>query len=137
MASGVTFNHFGDIAALIPQATSQVVRKTAFDIQAGYQATAARDTGFMANSAYVVTSAESNYGQGTGSPAKGASLLPEVAGPTDDQTAYVAVGANYAIDQELGTRFMPAQPAFFPAVEAARPGFEAAIGAIKQRMEET
>lgn len=134
MASGVMFNHFGDIANIIPQATSQVVRKTAFDIQAGYQARAPRDTGFMVNSAYVVTSQDSNYGQ-AGSPPKGASLLPEVAQPETDQTAYVAVGANYAIDQELGTRFMFAQPAFFPAVEAARPGFEAAIGAIKQRME--
>jgi hypothetical protein len=127
------FNHFGDIAAVIPQATSQVVRKTAFDIQAGYQGTAARDTGFMANSSYVVTSQDSNYG-GAGSPPKGATLLPEVAGPPDDQTAYVAVGASYAIDVELGTRFQPAQPAFFPAVEAVRPGFESAVAAIEQQM---
>lgn len=126
------FNHFGDIANVLTGAASQVVRKTAFDIQAGYQARAARDTGFMANSAYVVTSQDSNYGGG--SPPKGATLLPEVARPDSDQTAYVAVGASYAIYVELGTRFQPAQPAFFPSVEAARPGFEAAVAAIEDQM---
>ena len=134
MASGVNFNHFEDIANGLEPALSGVVRKTAFDIQAGYQGNAARDTGFMANSAYVVTSEESTYGQGGGAAPKDAYLLPPVEAPSEKTVAYVGVGASYAIFPELGTRFMPAQPAFYPAVDAAQPGFQAACDAVMSKL---
>lgn len=130
------FNHFEQLAEAFERATSQIVRKTAFDIQAGYVSRAPKDTGFMANSAYVVTSQESTYGQGGGSAPKDAYLLPEVEKPDDNQTAYVSVGANYAIFVEMGTRFAPAQPAFYPAVDAAQGPFEDALARIEEKMRE-
>lgn len=130
-----SFNHFGNISETLLNGLKQVVRKTAFDVVGNYQANAARDTGFMANSAYAVTSQESTYGQGGGPTRKDAYLLPEVAAPSDDYTAYAAVGADYAIYPELGTRFQAAQPAFFPAVDKARPGFEQAIDAIESQLQ--
>lgn len=129
------FNHWQQVADALPKATSQVVRKTAFDIVGGFQARAKRDTSFMANSAYVVTDKESAYGQA--SPSRpGAYLLPEVERPEDDQSAYAAVGANYTLYVELGTVHQPASPAFYPAVDAARAGFEAAIGKIEEKLRE-
>lgn len=128
-----SFNHFGQIAAALDQASQQIPRKTALDIQAGYAANAPRDTGFMANSAYVTTIDSSTYGN-AGTPPKDAYLLPEEK-PVDKYTAIVAVGANYAIYPELGTVHMAPRPAFYPAIDAARPGFEAATAAIKDAME--
>lgn len=121
------FNHFPEIAAKFGPAVGQVVRKTAFDVQAIYASTAPRDTGFMVNSAYVVTSKESTYGQGVGTPPKDSYLLPEVARPSDDYTAHFAVGANYAVYPELGTRYQTAQPAFYPAMETGQAALEAAM----------
>jgi hypothetical protein len=121
MAEG--FNRFPEIVAKFGPACSQIVRKSAFDVQALYAATCPRDTGFMASSAYVVTSQESTYGQGGATAPKGAYLLPEVAKPEDPYTAHVAVGANYGIYPEMGTRYQAAQPAFYPAVDAVEPSF--------------
>ncbi len=129
------FNHWNAIANALPKATSQLVRKTAFDIVAGYQARAAVDTGFMKNSAYAVTDKESTYG-GAAPSKKGAYLLPEVEKPPDDQTAYAAVGANYAYIEELGGTHHPAHPAFYPAVDAVKPNFDAALAAIEQKLQE-
>lgn len=130
-----SFNHFTQIAEAMDQALQQIPKKTAFDIQARYVATAARDTSFMVNSAYVVTADSSTYGHAT--PArKGAYLLPEVERPDDKYTAIMAVGANYAEMVETGTVHMAAQPALYPAVDAVRPSFEAAVAAVQQAMEE-
>jgi HK97 gp10 family phage protein len=140
-----SFNKFSQIADAIGPFLSLVVRKTAFDIQAGYQANAPVDTGFMKNSCYVVTSDSSNYGSEAdpkvkitkkGTPYKDPPhLLPPVDAPEDDFTAYVAVAANYAIYVEMGTRYMAAQPAFFPAVDAVTPSFEAALSALGDYLE--
>lgn len=124
------FNHFGEIAEQLDAALQLVPKKTAFDIQSGYQSRAPRDTGFMANSPYVVTSDSSTYGQGASEPPKDSYLLPQVAAPADKYTAMVAVGANYAVFPELGTVHQSAQPAFYPACDAAEPGFVAALNAI-------
>lgn len=129
------FNHFAQIAAAMDQALQQIPRKVALDIVADYAAHAARDTGFMANSGYVVTDDSSTYGQGSAPTKAGAYLLPQVGAPGDKYTAIVAVGANYAIDVELGTVHMAAQPAFYPAIDRARPGLEAAVDAVKAAMD--
>jgi hypothetical protein len=127
------FNHFNEIAEKLETAESLIVRKTAFDIQANYVANAAVATGFMKSSPYVVTSDSSTYGQ-AGTPPKGAYLLPPVEAPTSKTTAYIGVGANYAIYVEEGTRYQAAQPAFYPAVEAARQPFQAALDAIESQL---
>lgn len=154
------FNHFGQIAENVPKVLGQIVRKTAFDIEAGAKQRAAVDTGFLKNSIYSVTSTKSTYGRAVqkaklGKNKAGVStkahlkkyvkhlerqrkqesmLLAEVGG-ADEQTAYVAVGAEYGIYVELGTTRMPAQPYFYPAVEAARPGFEAALSAVESKLD--
>jgi hypothetical protein len=127
------FNNWNMIAGKFEKATSQVIRKTALDIVAGYQARCNVDTGFMKNSAYVVTDKESTYGNATPTK-KGAYLLPEVEKPEDGHTAYAAVGANYAYIEEFGGVTHPAHPAFVPAVEAVRPSFEAALSAIEDKL---
>lgn len=129
------FSDWSEIAEVFGQATSQVVRKAAFDIQAGYQTRCHVDTGFMKNSAYIVTSEDSSYGD-CQQPQKGQELLPEVEKPDDDQTAYVAIGANYAIIEEFGGVHHPAHPALVPAVDAVRPSFEATMGKIEDKLKE-
>ena len=154
------FNHFGQIAENVPKVLGQIVRKAAFDIEAGAKQRAAVDTGFLKNSIYSVTSTKSTYGRAVqkaklGKNKAGVStkahlkkyvkhlerqrqqesmLLPEVGG-ADESTAYVAVGAEYGIYLELGTTRMPAKPYFYPAVEAARPGFEAALAAVESKLD--
>jgi HK97 gp10 family phage protein len=131
-----TFNHFPNIADNLPDVLSKVVRKVAFDIQSDAQSLAPVDTGFLMNSIYVKTSKDSSYSQ-VGQPSKeGASLLPEVENPPDDQTAYVAVGANYGIYVEMGTVHMPAQPYLSPAVEAGQASLETAASAIEGMLED-
>jgi HK97 gp10 family phage protein len=127
MADG--FNHWGQIANALPKVASQIVRKAAFDIQAQAASRAPVDTGFLKNSIYTVTADSSTYKGGDKS-------LPEVETPENDQTAYVAVGAEYGIYVEMGTRFAPAQPYFYPAVDAVKPGFDAALSAIEGKLRE-
>jgi HK97 gp10 family phage protein len=135
------FNHWAQLANALPKATAQVVRKTALDIQSGAISKAPVDTGFLRASIYTVTSQGSTYGKGRASkmggkfnPAAVHELLPEVEKPPDNQTAYAAVGATYGVYVELGTRHMSAQPYFYPAVEAVKPGFDAALAAIEQKL---
>lgn len=127
------FNHFAQLGEALHEASKQVVKKTAFDLKAQIQANIRSngqiDTGFMVNSPYVVTSDNSDY-QG------GQNALPEVGAPGNDTTAYVAVAASYAIYQNYGTVHMPGRPFFEPAIDAIRPGFEAACGAIEAKMKE-
>lgn len=158
-----SFNHFSNIADALPQVLSQVVRKTAFDCQAHIQgfirSNGQIDTGFMLNSVYTVTDEGSTYGAKVGPKASKRTgirkpsarrikaalaaqkqveeqLLPEVERPDSPTTAYVAVGAAYAIHQNYGTRFMPGKPFFEPGIEATRPGFERACAAIEAKLAE-
>jgi hypothetical protein len=127
------FNHFPQAAEAFHKALSQAVRKTAFDIQGHAASTAPIDTGFLRNSIYVVTHDESTYGNA--SPSKeGSYLLPEIDKAESDTEAWIAVGANYGIYLEMGTRFMPAKPYLAPAVESVRPTFEDALGRIEEAM---
>lgn len=131
--AGQRSNNFAVLAQALKQASSQIVRKTAFDLQAQIQANIRAndqiDTGFMVNSVYVVTSDSSTY-------SGGAQALPEVGKPGDDTTAYTAVAARYAIYQNYGTVHMPGKPFFEPAIYAVMPTFNAACGAIEAKMKE-
>jgi bacteriophage HK97-gp10 putative tail-component len=128
-----SFNHFPEAAKAFHEAMSQVVRKTAFDVQGHAASTAPIETGFLRNSIYVVTHDESTYGGAT--PSKPDSyLLPEIDKAENDTTAWIAVGANYGIYLELGTRFMPPKPYLAPAVEMVRPTFEDAFSRIEDAM---
>jgi HK97 gp10 family phage protein len=129
MASAeVVFNHFGPMADALAQATKQVVVKTAFDLQAAAVIQAPIDTGFLRASIYTVTSQGSTY-QG------GSKALPPVDAPPDDYTAYVGVGAYYGVYVNYGTRYMAARPFWEPAIDQVRSGFDAAMDAIRQKME--
>ena len=127
------FNRFPEIVVKFGPAVSQIVRKSAFDVQAQAAGAAPVDTGFLRNSIYTVTSTDSSYG-GAGTPPKDAYLLPEVAKPEDAYTAHVAVGANYGIYLEMGTRFMPAQPYFYPAVDSVEPSFLDAMSKLEDSL---
>lgn len=131
-----TFNKFGDIANVLPGIISQIVRKAALDVQSHAQVNAPVDTGFLKNSIYTVTSESSSYGSVSSPTKKDSSILPEVEKPEDDQTAYVAVGANYGLFVEAGTRHTPAHPYLSPAVEAVRPTFEEAMSKVEDKLRE-
>lgn len=130
------FNHFDEVASALPDILSKVVRKTAFDIQSDAQSLAPRDTGFLANSIYVKTSKDSTYSQVEQPTKKDASLIEEVDTPPDDQTAYVAVGANYGLYVELGTIHQAPQPYLTPAVEAGQEALEKAASAIESMIQD-
>ncbi len=127
------YNRFPELAAQFGPILSQIVKKTALDLQGQAASRAAVDTGFMKNSIYVVTSDTSTYGN-AGAPQGDSYLLPEVAAPSDQYTAYAAVGANYAVYVNYGTRFQPAQPFWEPAIDAVAPSFEAALGALESKL---
>lgn len=131
-----SFNHFDDVTNALPDILSKVVRKTAFDIQSDAQSLAPRDTGFLANSIYIKTSKDSTYSQVEQPTKEDASLLEEVETPPDDQTAYVAVGANYGIYVEYGTVHNPAQPYLTPAIEAGQEALEKAASAIESMIQD-
>ncbi len=128
------FNHFPQVAAALKPQARQAIKKTAFEIQLMAQAACPVDTGFLKNSIYTVTVDGSTYGE-AGAPPRDSYLLPEVQ-LDDDLTAYVAVGANYGIYVELGTRFMPAQPFFYPAVKRGNDRLDAALSAMAKQLED-
>jgi len=135
--AATNFNHFPQIAATLHKELHNVVGETATHIVTTYATNAPKKTGFMASSGYVVTSEGSTYGQTNGSPPGDSFLLPEVDKPGDDLTAIAAVAANYAIFPELGTVHQPAQPAWYPAVDAERPLFNARLAAIPGKLSES
>jgi hypothetical protein len=128
-----SFNHFDAIAKALKPVCAQVVRKVALDCQANIQNQIRTndqiDTGFMVNSVYVVTNNSSDYKGGK-------NALPSVAKPKEETEALVAVAAEYAIYQEMGTRFQPGRAFFAPGVERTRPGFEKAITTIENKLRE-
>lgn len=127
------FNHFGQVSEELDILLSQIVRKAAFDVQAQAASNAAVDTGFLRNSIYTVTTEGSTYGRAGSAPGD-ATLLPEVPGPGDKHTAYVAVGASYGAYVNYGTRYQPAQPFWEPAIDAVVPSLNAALEAIESQL---
>lgn len=114
------YNHFPAIAKALKPAARKVVTAVAIGIEEDARSHAPVRTGFLASSVYSVTPGYgSTYGEALMPP--GDSYQLEEVKPDNDTTAIVGVSANYGIYLEMGTRFMPAQPYFYPAVEAARP----------------
>src|SRR2546421_7265287 len=129
---GISFNKFPEIAAHLHTALHEIMVETAFEVANNYTINAPRATGFMAESAYVSSTDGSTYGQGQAPPGD-AYLLPEVT-PSDDMEAVAGVAASYSGFVEMGTRFMAAQPAFYPAVETAKGFFNDKLAHIEERL---
>ena len=104
----VTFDRFPEIAATMPERTSQVVRKAAFDIEGQAKNRVPVDTGALKNS----ISTEFEDGGLTG---------------------IIAPHMEYATFVEFGTKRMSAQPYMLPAAEAVAPAF---VQAMKQMLQE-
>ena len=104
----VTFDKFPQIAAAMPEKTSQVVRKASFDIEGQAKDRAPVDTGALKNS--ISTEFENN------------GLI-----------GIIAPHVEYATFVEFGTKRMSAQPFMTPAAEAVAPAF---ISAMKQMLQE-
>lgn len=115
---------FPQLIATMPLAIDRIIRKAAFDIQARAMIAAPHDTGFLRSSIYTKTSKDTTYGVGL---VADGPLLPETDTSTPLGVAVVAVGAEYGIYQEMGTRYMPAHPFLVPAADAEKPELEAAL----------
>lgn len=124
-------NNWQMIADAFPGLTSQAVRKTALDAQGNIKAHIVIndqvDTGFMLGSVYVVTSEGSDYKGGP-------RALPEVAAPPDDQTAYVAVAAEYAMFPNYGTVNQTGNAFFEPGMDEARIALDAAMSLVAKKL---
>lgn len=116
----VTLNWKGsDVERAMRAASGRALRKVAFDIEAhakkNIQENGQIDTGFMVNSVYTVTDADNTYGQANKSGryknSAGSNvqrdLAPQARLPrSNEPVALVAVGAEYAIWQELKHSFL-------------------------------
>lgn len=104
---------------------------------------APRDTGALRESIYINNGDQSDYSQRAGSARSlndAAVIVPEVRpefvlslGGNPPDSAYVSVigsAVNYAIFQELGTRFMRAQPFMIPATEGEAQNLERLMSRI-------
>ena len=121
---GVVYNLFPNVARAIRPATQTISSDVARFVEAAAAANAPVDTGFLASSVYSVTPKYgSTYGT-MGSPPGDSYALPEQT-PGGPDECVVGVAANYGIYVELGTRFMGAQPYFYPAMEQASAVFDA------------
>lgn len=104
----VVFNDFPKIAAALRPRAEAIVAKTAHDIEAGAKANVQAhnliDTGNLLNSIRARRTGVAQW--------------------------VVAVGADYGIYHEMGTRFLPARPFLSPAAERAKPTFDASMRAL-------
>ncbi len=86
------------------------------------------DTGFLLNSVYTATRDEGDYGQAGTAAGEGQEMLPRAQpGPEE---AIVAVGADYGIYHEMGTRKMAPRPFMRPAADEGGPEAVEAIAAV-------
>ena len=128
------FNNWLKLAFALKPANQTVIHNTAKAWQRGARAYAPVDTGFMQENVYVSDMQGSDYDTGgIAPPGDDSYLLPEEL-PPDDMSAVVGAAANYSIYQEFGTRFMPAQPFFYPAAEEASAFFDSEMGKVESRL---
>ncbi len=134
MASAVkVVERWSELAEALPQLLSEVVRTAALDAEGQIKRVAPVDTGHLRNSVYTVTPAGGSTYPGSANAATGklAPPIEETAGVSADSVvAWVAVGANYGLAIELGSRKRAAKPFFAPGMDQARGAFQAALDAI-------
>lgn len=123
------YNHWGKLAQALKPACQSVVKQVAFEIAADARGLVPKDTGFLNDSIYVGTWEDSTYDTSSIPPPGDSYLLPEEPVP-DDMSAIVGVAANYGEYVEFGTRFMAAQPYFYPAMEWGRRSLEAELNVL-------
>lgn len=104
----ITSNKLPLIARRLPEAAGRVVKKTAFDVEAGAKAVVPVDTGNLKNS-----------------------IAAEMTGPAE---AIVGTGVEYSVYVELGTVKMAARPYLIPAAEHARPSFIEAMSHLERML---
>ena len=135
----LTDDRLKNIADEVRSKASALVRRTAFAVEREAKVNAPVDTGFLRNSIYTVTDRGNGYDRALASATRlGAKrhagerrsteglMLDEVDTP-GDLTAIVAVGAEYGIHVEYGTDRAAAQPYLSPAVDKARPDWDAGL----------
>jgi hypothetical protein len=121
------WSRFPELEATLPLALSKIIRKAAIDIQGRAMILAPRRTGFLRNSIYISMKDESSYGQKVEGADPGKRLLPEVERPNIITKAIVAVGAEYGLYIEMGSRFSPAHPFLIPAADYVVPKMKEAL----------
>lgn len=122
------FSRFPELAATLPYAVGKIIKKSAFDIMARAMVNAPVRTGFLRSSIYVTGKDYTTYGenlQGMGD------LKPPVPQTDQTTTAIVAVGAEYGIYIEYGSRYRPARPYLLPAAEFVKPKMEEAFAQLE------
>ncbi len=122
MATSGSFDHIPQAIQAIHNGTVVAVRRAAKQVRDDASQYAPRDTGYLSESVYTVTSDASTYGQATGKARSRADRepLPEVNAPQSDTEGVVAVAAQYGTYVEHGTSRAGAQPYLTPAAEGMR-----------------
>lgn len=100
----VVFNRFPAIKANMVMVAEAATAKAALDMEGQMKTRAPVDTGFLKNSVQATKVGPAHW--------------------------RVTVGADYGVYLEYGTRFMAAQPFFFPAIAEVSPSFLAAMRRI-------
>lgn len=106
---------------------SQVVRKTAFDIEAEAKTRVPVDTGALKNSIHTVTDTTSGWSAARATNPQGNPFFGEVRPRHQRLVAIVAVGQHYGAPVEYGSAGRPAKPYLAPATEQMRPRFDLAV----------
>ena len=122
------FNHLDDLQQQMRTAVGGLLRKAAFDTQAGAQSRVKVQTGNLKNSIYVVTADHSAPPGGI------RDAVDEGISASDELEVYVAVAAAYGLYVEMGTSRAPAQPYLRPAFDAVRPSLIAALQSLEDRL---
>ena len=120
----ISYNHFPEIAKALPDETSEVVRKVAFDVEADAKMLVPVDTGNLKNSIRMVIDSDG----------LGATVDIEP-GKTAPGRTSTTTSAEYAPYVEFGTWKMGAQPFMTPAAEMNQPKFESAMKQLLQRLD--
>lgn len=136
MAKPTFFNKFPEIAAAFGQIAEDIVTRTATELEYQIAQAAPVDTGALQASVYKRTYAGNDMNEAISSK-KGKArrqFFPMVKQPANQYEAFVAVGAKYGIYVELGTFKMPAQPFFYPAVDAVQADFDQIAGDLEAQI---
>jgi len=123
-------DHTARIVAELTRAAAELRHETAWRILTTAQSNAPKQTESVAVSAYVVDEYGSTYAQAAAAASAknpGVALVSEV--PSEKDTTIIAWAVAHAETAEYytGPTNPGAHPFFTPAIEAERPGFEAAI----------